>query len=392
MTTGMSKPTPLRVLWVIKGLGPGGAERLLVTLAKVGDPAEVHYTAAYVVAQKSQLVAELEAAGVAALLLGKSGRSLSWPTRLRAVIARGDYDVVHTHSPVMAVAVRLIVRTLSRSRRPSTVYTEHNDWHAYRSLTRIANRLTYGSDDHTFAVSRAVRDSVQPLRRRRGTEVLVHGIDRLQLSSTRPRQEVRAELGCGDSDLMVITVANMRPEKAYPDLLIAAQRALQSTTNVHFFSVGQGPLEAATRAEVHRLGIADRFHVLGGRDDVFDLLGAADVFILASHWEGFPIAVMEAMSMGLPCVATRVGGVPDAITHGIEGLLAPPGEPFLLAQALLEMITDETRRDEMAQRARLRSEAFDIRDTNRRLLDTYDGLRDGHRRARTWARADRGQG
>ena len=369
MTTG---GRPLRVLWVIKGLGPGGAERLLVTLAEVADPAQVTYSCAYLLADKSQLVPELEAAGVRTTLLTRDGSgSRSWLGALRRLITSGEFDVVHTHSPMLAVATRLAARSVRPSRRPVTIYTEHNHWRAYSRLTRLANAMTHALDDHTFAVSAAVRESIRPHRRREATEVLVHGINRAQPRPERDPAQVRDELGICHEDTMVITVANMRVQKAYPDLIAAATTVLRRHMNVQFVAVGQGPLEASVRELVREAGIQDRFHVLGGRDDVFDLLRAADIFALSSVWEGFPIAVMEAMSTGLPCVATRVGGVPDAIEHEVHGLLVPPSCPAELARALEQMIGDPVRRAEMAQASRTRSDAFDIRRCEAALLRRY---------------------
>jgi glycosyltransferase involved in cell wall biosynthesis len=369
-------PGPLRVLWVIKGLGPGGAERLLVTLAQVRDRSEIEYEVAYLLSRKQHLVPTLEGSGVATHLVG-SGRhgGVLWPRRLRRLIVSGRFDVVHTHSPALASVARLLVRTMRR--RPVTVYTEHNHWQAYGQVTRRINKATHGLDDQTYAVSHAVLGSIEPPSRRADVDVLIHGIDRDELTSIRPRADVRRGLAIPDADRIVITVANIRPQKNYPDLLSAAERVLAERDDVHFVAVGQGPLLESTRDDVRRRGISDRFQMLGLRDDIFDLLGAADAFVLASVWEGFPIAVMEAMSMGLPCVATRVGGVPDAIDDGVEGLLVEPRDPAGLADALLWLLADEGRRKEMSVAAEDRARSFDIRTTSDTLATTYRRLTRG---------------
>jgi glycosyltransferase involved in cell wall biosynthesis len=363
----------IRVLWLIKGLGPGGAERLLVTLAEIRDTSQVSYEVAYLLDWKRHLVPMFEGEGVRTRCLGE-GRlaALRWPWRLRRLIRAGEYDVVHSHSPMLAIVARLLVRTV-RS-RPATVYTEHNIWPAYGRLTRTLNAVTHAMDDRTFAVSQAVRDSIRPVRRQQQVPVLIHGINRDRLTTTRSRHEVRSELGLKDEQIAVITVANMRPQKAYPDLVAAAEQVLTTRPDLRFFAVGQGPQLEEIRALVAERGLEDRFHILGERHDVFDLLAAVEVFALSSLWEGFPIAIMEAMSSGLPCAATSVGGVPDAIENGVEGILVAPGNPGAMADAILEIVSDPPRRLAMGEAARARSVRFDIRETEAALLQTYRTL------------------
>ena len=215
---------PLRVLWLSKGLGPGGAERLLVTHAAAADPDQVSYQAAYLLAHKDHLVAELEARGVATHLLdAPRDRDLGWVPRLRRLIEQGDFDVVHAHSPVAAASARLVVRSIPRSRRPVFVSTEHNRWPSHARPTRMANAATFALNDAAIAVSAEVRQSM-PSPFRASTQVIVHGIDLDQVRAHRlHRDQVRAELGVGPDEVLAVTVANFRAPKGYPDLLAAAR-------------------------------------------------------------------------------------------------------------------------------------------------------------------------
>ena len=117
----------IRVLWLIKGLGPGGAEQLLLQAARVVDRERFSYEIAYVRPDKTHLVPEFEEVGIPSHLVGAAspGR-LGWLRELRDLVARAD--VVHVHSPVLAAAARLAVRSLPRPRRPHVVTTEHNEW------------------------------------------------------------------------------------------------------------------------------------------------------------------------------------------------------------------------------------------------------------------------
>lgn len=369
---------PLRVLWLIKGLGPGGAERLLVDHAARADGAGVSYEVAYLLAHKHHLVAPLAERGVPVRCLGTAGRRLplAWAWRLRRLLAAGRFDVLHAHSPYPAAVARLAVLTLPRRSRPVLVSTEHNVWPRHARLTRLANRLTFRLDGAHIAVSEEVRASVSPRLRDR-VEVVVHGIDVEGVQRQRAhRAGVRRELGVGDGDVLVGTVANLRRSKGYPDLLEAAL-ALSGETGLRlaFVAVGQGPLEARLRERCRTLGLdQSSFRFLGYREDAVRVAAGFDLFVLASIHEGLPIAMLEAMALGVPVVATRVGGIPEVVTDGVEGLLVPPARPDLLAEAIRTLAADAGRRAAMGAAAAERGSRFDIGPAVRTIEAVYSRL------------------
>lgn len=348
----------VRVLWLVKGLGVGGAERLLVAAAGVHDRAAFAIEAAYVVPAKDQLVGELAGRGVPATCLA-GPLPLSWVRRLRALLDEGRFDVVHVHSPLVAGVARLAARTVPRRRRPRVMTTEHNAWSTFALPTRLLNALTAPLDDATLAVSEQTRASIWWPRTRRRTRVVVHGVDLARLrAEAGQRPAVREELGIGPDEVMVLTVANYRSQKAWPDLLAAARRVVDRGLPVRFVGVGQGPLAAEVAAEHRRLRLGDRVVLLGRRDDVARLLAAADVFALASTYEGYPLAVMEALGAGVPVVATAVGGVVDAVGD-TAGVLVPPRRPDLLADALARLV-DPAVRAPLAAGAERAGRRYDI--------------------------------
>lgn len=373
MTEPGEKTDRIRVLWLIKGLGPGGAEQLLVSSARVADHAKLDYTAAYLRPDKTQLVDALESSGVRCELLtmGRLG-TLTWPIavwrRVRAA------DVVHAHSPLLAGVARIAARTLPKSRRPVTVSTEHNIWENFVLPTRLLNALTARLDVRRWAVSGEVRRSMWRSLRQ-DAEVLIHGI--VQDDTPVPddsRIRVRDDLAIPRDAVVTITVANLRREKDYPGLLHAAKRALEENPNLVMLAVGQGPL-ADEINDLHRqLALGDRFQLLGYRTDVRELLATADIFVLSSAHEGLPVSIMEAMSAGLPIVATMVGGVPEAVTDGTTGLLVPAGSPERLADAILRLAADADGRARMGAAGAARSRDFDIRTAVRTQQEAYAEL------------------
>lgn len=352
---------PCRVLWLVKGLGPGGAEQLLVSAATVGDRERFAYEAAYLVPAKDHLVPALERRGVLVhCLAARRPLDLRWTARLRRLLVERRFDVVHLHSPLVAGLARPVVRSLPAARRPAVVSTEHNVWPSYHPGTRLVNGATAFLDDARLAVSETVRTSV-PRRLRKGMEVIVNGVDvGAARQHLRFRDEVRAELGIGAGEVVVGTVANLRRAKAYPDLLAAARRVIDAQPAARFVAVGQGPLEAEVRALHRRLGLGERFLLLGYREDALRVLAGCDVFALASHNEGFPVAVMEALALGIPVVATAVGAVPQAVSDGVHGRIVPPGRPELLAGAIVELVADAPLRRRMAGAAAIQGRSFPI--------------------------------
>ena len=136
----------------------------------------------------------------------------------------------------------------------------------------------------------------------------------------------------------VISVANLRREKAHECLLAAAATLAPRHPQLRYVIVGGGPRAEELQALAHTLGVADRVRFLGHREDVTELLAAADVFVLPSRSEAFPNGALEAMAAGLPVVACRVGGLIDLVEHGRTGLLVPPDDPAALAAALASLV------------------------------------------------------
>jgi len=368
---------PIKVLWLIKGLGPGGAERLLASQAATTDHRAFAVTAAYLVPWKDHLVDDLTAQHVDVVCLdGEREWDLRWAHRLRSLLVRREIDVVHVHSPYVAALARLVVRTIPRRSRPAIVATEHNRWPRHARVTRLANRLTIFLDDADLAVSDDVRTTMGPRALRR-VEVVVHGVDLAAVrAAAAHRTEVRAELGIDDADVVVGIVANFRAEKAYDTLLAAAVEAVAVAADrpLRFVAVGQGPLEADIRALHATSGLGDRFLLTGYRPDAVRVMAAFDVFTLTSRHEGLPVALMDALVLGLPVVATRVGGIPEAVTDGIEGLLVPVDDPVRLAAGYVELAADPERRAAMGAAARRRGDDFDVARSTARIEAIYREL------------------
>lgn len=379
-SAGTVAPRP-RVLLLIKGLGLGGAERLLVDVVASRDRARFHYEVAYVLTGQHALVPAMEATEVAVHDLGGSASmDLRWTFALRRLLVRGRFDVLHAHLPYTAALARLVALSLPRRHRPVVVYTEHSLWNKAAVVTKALNRMTVGIDRALIVVSVAARDAL-PRALRSRARVVVHGVNRARFDALlgqrdAVRRDVRAELGIADDEVLALTVANLRSEKGYDVLLDAARLVVAAGIPVRFVSVGRGPLEAELASAANAAGLGERLRFLHTRTDTVRLMFGADLFVLPSHQEGLPVALMEAMSAGLPVVATIVGGVPDIVTDGVEGLLVPPGRADLLAQAVTRLAQDATLRSRLAHGALARSTMFDVRSAAGAIESVYTELLD----------------
>ncbi|HTY98538.1 MAG TPA: glycosyltransferase family 4 protein [Rhodocyclaceae bacterium] len=168
------------------------------------------------------------------------------------------------------------------------------------------------------------------------------GIDFPRFQPARPRGEVRRALGIGDATFMVLMVGVIRGVKRHEVALRAFAEFRRHHADAALVLAGEGPMRVDMERLAAERSIADAVHFLGHRDDVPDLLGAADCLLLTSRSEGVPQAVTQALGCGLPVVATAVGGVPELIIDGSTGLLAPAEGVGEVAAALARLAADRT--------------------------------------------------
>jgi glycosyltransferase involved in cell wall biosynthesis len=364
-----------RVLWLIKGLGIGGAERLLVSMAARIDHERFEIDAAYTLSEHGALASELRATGVrVACLRGRSTMDPRWVMNLGRLLDARRYDLIHTHSPVPAVVARLLASGDTRF-----VHTEHNTWPSYAPPTRWANAATFRRNTAVIAVSNAVGASIVPPAwvgggRQPSVEILHHGVDLSAIvQGPKARHAARQRLGIADRTPVIAMVASFSERKDQAGLLTALAQVRRHVEDVVMLFIGQGPTEAAVRTTVARLALDGHVRFLGSRPDVLELFPALDVFVLNSRFEGLPIALLEAMASGIPAVVTRVGGTPEALTDGVEGRLVEPGDLDALASAITELLLDPERRSVMGATGAARVAAhFDIGAAAHRHQSLYE--------------------
>ena len=260
-----------------------------------------------------------------------------------------DAGVVHAHSLRAAALAGLAL-----PRGVPFVVTRHNailETGLTRRLHEALQRFTARRADVTMCVSGDLFDAV---RRAGGTDVRRTFVTAPPLRRPeRDRDAVRAELGADDRPL-VLSVGRLHRQKDYPTLVAAAARLTDLVPQPLFVIAGDGPERKVLAALIAAAGAPVR--LLGERDDIPDLLGAADVLTLTSVWEAGSLAVQEGLRVGLPFVGTRVGALPDLVADA--GLLVSPGDARALSVQLRRVITDPELVEDMAQRALRRAAAL----------------------------------
>jgi L-malate glycosyltransferase len=315
-----------------------------------------------------------------------------------AILARANAEAFPVHPVPMRgtwdlASVLAIVR-LQRSLRPHIAH-----WHAARAhaigamacllapgparvLSRRVDfpvrrspgsRLLYSLPiDTILAISEGVRDAlVSSGVPGTAIRVVPSGIDLAPHAVPGDRERIRAREGILADEILVLQIAALAPHKSQRDLLRGARIAIDRRPDLRFWIAGEGPLRSELEAERDALQLGDRMRFLGFREDVIDLLAAADLFCVSSYLEGMGTSTLDAMAAGLPVVATRVGGIPEIVTHGVTGLLVPPRDPEALAGALLTLAADPSVRERMGREARIKVMAFSADRTAERTREAY---------------------
>lgn len=335
-SAGIQGAMPRRIALALESSGPGGAEqmvlRLAVALRDAGDDVVI------ATLRPGWMTERAEHDGLPVWVVPqKQGLDPLWIPRFARRLRRERVDLLHTHEFTMNVYAGIASRLAGI---PSVATLHGRHWverggrrtFSYQILSRLGVPIVAVSND--LADFLAVRSHVP----RTAIAVVHNGIPvppALPGSEReRRRRETRVELGIRADLPLLLAVGNLYAVKDHATLLRAAARL----AGVQVAIAGRGPEERPLRTLARELRLGDRLHLLGLRDDVDHLLAAADVFVHPSRDEGLPVAILEAMAAAIPVVATRVGGIPEAVVDGDTGIAVAPGDPVALAEKLQELL------------------------------------------------------
>lgn len=349
----------IHVIHVVLQLETGGMEKLLVEFARHADRSRFDL----------QFVSLTGLGRVAGEL-----QSLGWPVealetppglrpglilRLAKLFHRYEPDVVHIHNTKPLIYAGPAARLAGIAH---VIYTRHGQRHNATRGQDLLFRLTSRSARHLVCVSQdSARLSIKGGLPARRVHCIWNGIDVNEFCYSGPR-----------SGGPVVMVGRLSPEKNVENLIRAAAIVVRTRPETRFAIAGEGPCMASLCKLTADLGLAAHVCFLGDVRDVATLLGTASLFVLPSLTEGISLTLLEAMSSGLPVVATRVGGNAEVVVEGETGLLVPSADPQALAEAILKLAGDDSKCRAMGLAGRSRIERyFDVRSMVRRYESLY---------------------
>jgi len=291
------------------------------------------------------------------------------------------FSLVHVHTPVAAFVTRLACQ---RTNTHPVLYTAHGfhfykgapvkNWLLYYNMEKLAAHWT----DGLITINEEDYKAAQKFKLRKNGKVFFVpgvGVDIVELEqriASIDRSEKRKELGLSADAAVIITVGELNANKNHIQVLEALSKL--NKTNFHYLIVGNGEDEQKLQKAVNELLLRDKVSFLGFRRDVPELLTASDVFILTSRREGLPKAVMEAMAVGLPIIATDVRGNRDLVKSGENGYLVPLGNVEQTAIAIERLINSENLRRSMGEKSKELVKQYDLQCILKEMEKIYDNI------------------
>ena len=290
------------------------------------------------------------------------------------------YDIVHTHNSKAGFIGRLAARIAGV---PIIVHTIHGfAFHEFekpprQSLFILLERFAAHFADKLITVSEPLKDWGLRLKIGRPEQYITiyDGIEINKFDLDINIGEKRRQFGIKSADLVIGVVSKLWEGKGHKCILEAAKRVVVKVADVKFMFVGEGYLREELEELTKQLGLSDYVIFTGFRTDIPEVTAIFDIAVLASFFEGLGRVLLEAMALGKPVIATRVGGIVDVVTDGETGSLVPPNDSVVLAEAMIKLLLNDELRKRMGQAGRAKiDEKFSARTMVTRIKEVYEGL------------------
>ena len=366
----------IRILYLAQGLGVGGAEKQLLYLLQTLDRTRFAPTLAAFRATGG-LRSAYESADVPIIDLDIEFpiariRNLRPVLRFWRWMRSERFDVLHAwlyHANILGVVLG------RQARIQNIVLSERDIGYFHGQHHRLAGRLAYSRATYVMANSPPVVEALLRNRMARQAQIVMipNGV-RLprQTPSTGEITEIRREFALADDGPLIASVGRFAPIKGHKHVVAAVPAVLARFPQATFALAGEGECLGELQQQARDLGIEQRVRFVGHVEDVARFLAAVDVFVMPSLSEGLANALMEAMAMARPIVATAVGGNCELIEHDRSGLLVQPGNAAAMAEAINALLADRTRAQALGQAAQAKIQPYGIECMTQRVAQLYD--------------------
>jgi glycosyltransferase involved in cell wall biosynthesis len=367
--------TRLKVIHLVEDLKIGGAERVIADIA-LGLDRKKYDASVWCVTRGGETASELSEKRIEVKVLGISSfRNPLNTVRLARLLQAARPDIVHTHGYFASVIGRLAAR---RAGTPIILAHVHSTYWEYKKRHIMIERKLSRFTHKIICCSQAVESFVTNTEKiaDNKTIVIYNGVDEERFSPSKNSTSIRAEFGMDEEAAVVGTVSSLTPHKGHEYLIQAASLVLSTLPAARFLVVGDGPLRKKLEDQAKNLNIYPAVIFAGTRKDIPEILSLLDVFVLPSHTrEGLGIAIIEAMAVERPVVASDIGGIPEVVNDSDTGLLVPPGDPEALAKATNELLQNPARAKEMGKKGRIRvKERFTAKKMLAEIEHVYQSL------------------
>lgn len=375
----MPEISPKRILMLRSPLGVFGAERVILDLAQGLLNTEFEPVIG-VIENRSGGQSELAQASRDLTLETEvffCNSPFDWRTvfQIRKYIREHGIEIVHTHG-YKANFYGLMATQFTSIPGMATCHPwTETDYSMKARLYTFLDKLWLKRMKRIIAISDDVKQQLRTGEGKSRIDVIPNGIDLSRFNGELQNSALHEQLGFESSNIIIGTVGRLVPEKGYSYLLQSAARICASHPQVRLIIVGDGPLRTHLTQQAASLDLGSKVSFLGIREDTPALLAMMDIFVMSSTSEGLPMALLEAMASGTPIVATRVGAIPHLIKHHDSGLLVPPENVQVLADAVEQLIRNRQKAQKMGERAR---EAvylnYSSTQMTRRYIEHYEQL------------------
>ncbi len=363
--------SPIHVLHITFNMGFGGTEQVIRQLVRQMPKSEFANSILCIDGSVGPIGQSLQREGVNVHSVSRSpGFDFELVRKIRDRIREGKFDVLHCHQYTPFVYGR--IAALGTGAR--VVLTEHGRFHPdrYRYKAALVNWLLAMVTPAIVAISSATKDALSrfeffPARK---IGVIYNGIEGL-VRDMEQETEVRAKLGIPECSFLWGTVSRLDSVKNQSMMIRAFVRSIEHCPDSYLLIVGDGPERQRLVEQAATTGFADRILFTGYLEQPISYLGAMDGFLLSSFTEGTSMTLLEAMSLGIPSVVTRVGGNPEIVIDGVTGLLAENDDEKGFAKAMETLCTDHELRKRLSRNSKDR---FHERFTVSRMAEQYQNL------------------